>query len=234
MNKNKNIDISTSTIPQGVWRPGVLVETSMFLFLIIHHKLIQRESSVQYYTHYFMIRINNPCTACPIPNPSPCTCPLVHAFPSIAAQHTHLRVALLPFGHISQLRLLLPASERYIQLKPYYYEHTAKTPQARLGHLGVQKCFSVYTKMLWSLPVKWLLLALWRGCLAGSLQTLDWNGGIVECVLQSKRSLLMQFFIMVTPVEVCNHDPEGSELHKQMPVWVVFISSILHQPSFFP
>ena len=54
----------------------------------------------------------------------------------------------------------------------------------------------------------------------GSLQSLDWNGGmewwngIVECVLQGERSLLMQFFIMVTPVEVCNHGPEGSELHK--------------------
>ena len=42
----------------------------------------------------------------------------------------------------------------------------------------------------------------------------EWNG-IVECVLQGERSLLMQFF-MVTPVEVCNHGPEGSELHKQM------------------
>ena len=31
----------------------------------------------------------------------------------------------------------------------------------------------------------------------------------------------MQFFIMVTPGEVCNHGPEGSELHKQMPVRVV-------------
>ena len=38
----------------------------------------------------------------------------------------------------------------------------------------------------------------------------------MECVLQGERSLLLQFFIMVTPVEVCNHDPEGSELHKQM------------------
>ena len=40
----------------------------------------------------------------------------------------------------------------------------------------------------------------------GSLQSLDWNGGmdgIVECVLQGERSLLVQFFIMVTPVEVC-------------------------------
>ena len=47
----------------------------------------------------------------------------------------------------------------------------------------------------------------------GSLQSLDWNGGmewwngIVECVLPGERSLLMQFFIMVTPVEVCNHGP---------------------------
>ena len=38
----------------------------------------------------------------------------------------------------------------------------------------------------------------------------------MECVLQGERSLLLQFFIMVTPVEVCNHGPEGSELHKQM------------------
>ena len=34
---------------------------------------------------------------------------------------------------------------------------------------------------------------------------------MVECVLQGERSLLMQ---VVTPVEVCNHGPEGSELHK--------------------
>ena len=60
------------------------------------------------------------------------------------------------------------------------------------------------------------------GKLEGSLQSLDWNSGmewwngIVECALQDERSLLMQFFILVTPVEVCNHDPEGSELHKQM------------------
>ena len=54
----------------------------------------------------------------------------------------------------------------------------------------------------------------------------------MECVLQSKRSLLMQFFIMVTPVEVCNHDPEGSELHKQMPVWVVY--GYLHKQYFAP
>ena len=39
---------------------------------------------------------------------------------------------------------------------------------------------------------------------------------MVECVLRGERSLLMQFFIMVTPVEVCNHGPEGSGLHKQM------------------
>ena len=44
----------------------------------------------------------------------------------------------------------------------------------------------------------------------------DWvvyNGGM-ENSLQGERPLLMQFFIMVTPFEVCN--PEGSELHKQM------------------
>ena len=38
----------------------------------------------------------------------------------------------------------------------------------------------------------------------GSLQSLDWNGGmewwngIVECVLQGERSLLMQFSMKVT------------------------------------
>ena len=43
--------------------------------------------------------------------------------------------------------------------------------------------------------------------LNSSLQSLDWNGGmewwngIVECVLQGERSLLRQFFTMVTPVE---------------------------------
>ena len=34
----------------------------------------------------------------------------------------------------------------------------------------------------------------------------------MECVLQGERSLLMQFFIVVTPVEVCNHGP-SSILH---------------------
>ena len=41
---------------------------------------------------------------------------------------------------------------------------------------------------------------------------MEWWNGIVECVLQGERSLLMQFFIMVTPVEVCNHGP-SSILH---------------------
>ena len=35
----------------------------------------------------------------------------------------------------------------------------------------------------------------------------------MECVLQGERSLLLQFFI---DGEVCNHGPEGSELHKQI------------------
>ena len=46
----------------------------------------------------------------------------------------------------------------------------------------------------------------------------DWvvyNAGM-ENSLQGERPLLIQFFIMVTPFEVCNHGPEGSELHKQM------------------
>ena len=42
---------------------------------------------------------------------------------------------------------------------------------------------------------------------------MEWWNGIVECVLQGERSLLLQFFI---DGEVCNHGPEGSELHKQM------------------
>ena len=49
----------------------------------------------------------------------------------------------------------------------------------------------------------------------GSLRSLDWNGGmewwnrIVECVLWGERSLLIQFSIKVTPVEVAmyNHCP---------------------------
>ena len=46
----------------------------------------------------------------------------------------------------------------------------------------------------------------------GSLQSLDWNGGIewlngiVECVLQGERSLLMQFFIMVKCVTMALKD----------------------------
>ena len=43
----------------------------------------------------------------------------------------------------------------------------------------------------------------------------------------------MQFFIIVTPVEVCNHGPEGSELHKQMKCscYGYLLSSILHPSS---
>ena len=37
------------------------------------------------------------------------------------------------------------------------------------------------------------------GLLKSSLQSLDWNG-IVECVLQGERSLLMQFSMKVTAV----------------------------------
>ena len=52
---------------------------------------------------------------------------------------------------------------------------------------------------------------------------MEWWNEIVECVLQGERSLLMEFFIMVTPVEVCNHGYEGSELHKQMKYRVIAI-----------
>ena len=56
-----------------------------------------------------------------------------------------------------------------------------------------------------------------------SLQSLDWNGGmewwngIVECVLQGERSLLLQFFFFKKVIveglitSVCNQGPEGPE-----------------------
>ena len=68
---------------------------------------------------------------------------------------------------------------------------------------------------------------------------MEWWNGIVECVIQGERSLLMQFFTMVTPVEVCNHGSKGSELHKQMTNEIItckgcygyLLSSILHPSS---
>ena len=52
----------------------------------------------------------------------------------------------------------------------------------------------------------------------------DWvvyNG--MENSLQGERPLLKQFFVVVTPVEVCNHGPEGSELHKRMKYCYAYI-----------
>ena len=49
-----------------------------------------------------------------------------------------------------------------------------------------------------------MVLFAWRLGSVGSLQSLDWNGGmewwngIVECVLQGEKSLLMQFSMKVT------------------------------------
>ena len=49
----------------------------------------------------------------------------------------------------------------------------------------------------------------------------------MENSLQGERPLLKQFFIVVTPVEVCNHGPEGSELHKRMKYCYGYLLSII-------
>ena len=66
---------------------------------------------------------------------------------------------------------------------------------------------------------------------------MEWWNGIVECVLQGERSLLMQFFIIVTPLYficLCSSDPSGELKCVTMALKDQSYTNNLALRSFFP